>query len=223
MIDSQDYCLKSPLRGPLLIANRSCKITVCRFVNLFGVVVVRMGQCLSPPLWLDRWRESTSFTFTKLTFSVMFRNLSDTPIKFSHSQYHNAHRLGQLIREVPSREHQSFPYLAHRLSIWNCKKEEDRLNALYGIFFHYDGVSPCFHPSYELKLPDLCKRFATNQITITRRLDILYFAGCADKERLDFRIVDWLCQILCQWYALTCAIVGTTDIAEKFASTTTMD
>lgn len=31
------------------------------------------------------------------------------------------------------------------------------------------------------------------------------------------------CQIFYHWYALACAIVGTTDIADKFASTLTMD
>jgi hypothetical protein len=96
------------------------------------------------------------------------------------------------MREVRSREHQSFPYLAHRLSVWDCKKEEDRLNALYGIFFRYDGVAPWFQPSYEKSVSDLYKISATNHITVTRRLDILHFAGCADSDRLDFRTVDGL-------------------------------
>lgn len=119
--------------------------------------------------------------------------VSDPPMESLHSQYHNAHRLGQLMRKVQSREHQSFPYLAHRLSIWECKKEEDRLNALYGIVFRYDGITPWFQPSYEMSVPDLYKRFAIDHINFTRRLDILHFAGCTDSDRLDFRTVDgWI-------------------------------
>ncbi|GAB7336113.1 hypothetical protein MBLNU13_g08908t1 [Cladosporium sp. NU13] len=118
--------------------------------------------------------------------------VSDPPMEFLHSQYYNAHRLGQLIQEVQSREHQSFPYLAHRLSIWECERDEDRLNALYGIVFRYDGVYPWFQPSYAKRVPDFYKRFAINHITVTRRLDILHFAGCADSDRLNFRISDGL-------------------------------
>lgn len=235
--------------------------------------------------------------------------VSDPPMESLHSQYYNAHRLGQLMQEVQSREHQSFPYLAHRLSIWECERDEDRLNALYGIIFRYDGVTPWFQPSYEKCGPDLCKRFAINHVTVTRRLDILHFAGCADSDRLEFRILDGLLgvsvsrsrdgtpswipdwrvrsrplalralqgeqyrpstslsttpdfaiddsrgrlrvraqqidrirycglpycesvcrsfgknayQIFCHWYASACVIVGTTDIADKFARTLTMD
>jgi hypothetical protein len=236
--------------------------------------------------------------------------VSDPPMESLHSQYYNAHRLGQLVREVQSREHHSFPYLAHRLSIWECKKDEDRLNALYGFVFRYDRVIPWFQPSYEMSVPDLYKRFATNHITVTRRLDVLHFAGCVDSDRLNFRTVDGLLgvsvsesrdetpswapdwrvrlrplaltalhgeqhrcpstsvsttpdfaiddlhgrlrvrarqidrirycglpycesvcrsfgknayQIFCHWYALACAILGATDIADKFASTLTMD
>jgi hypothetical protein len=236
--------------------------------------------------------------------------VSDPPMEALHSQYHNALRLGQLIAKVKSLEEQSFPYLAHRLSIWDCTEEQDRLNALYGIAFRYDGVTPWFQPSYEKRVPDLYKRFAINHITVTRRLDILHFAGCADSDRLNFRTVDGLIgvtvsesrdrtpswtpdwrvrlrplalrafygeryhcpstsvsttpyfaiddfhgrlrvrarqidrirycglpycesvcrsfgknayQIFCHWYTLACAIVGTTDIADKFASTLTMD
>jgi hypothetical protein len=183
--------------------------------------------------------------------AALCSTVSDPPMESLHSQYHNSHRLGQLMREVRSREHQSFPYLAHRLSIWDCKKEEDRLNALYGIVFRYDGVAPWFQPSCEKSVSDLYKIFATNPITVTRRLDILHFAGCADSDRLDFRTVDGLIgasvsesrdrtpswtpdcsvqelrkkayQIFYHWYALACTIVRTTDIVEKFASTLTMN
>lgn len=236
--------------------------------------------------------------------------VTDPPMEALHSQYHNALRLGQLIAKVKSREELSFPYLAHRLSIWDCTKEQDRLNALYGIVFRYDGVTPWFQPSYEKRIPNLYKRFAINHITVTRRLDVLHFAGCADSDHLNFRTVDGLIgvsvsesrdrtpswtpdwrlrlrplalrafhgqqyccpstsvsttpdfamdnlhgklrvraqqidriqycglpycesvcrsfgmnayQIFCHWYALACAIVGTIDIADKFASTLTMD
>jgi len=118
--------------------------------------------------------------------------VSDPPMEALHSQYHNALRLGQLIAKVKSLEEQSFPYLAHRLSIWDCTEEQDRLNALYGIVFRYDGVTPWFQPSYEKRIPNLYKRFAINHITVTRRLDILHFAGCADSDRLNFRTVDGL-------------------------------
>jgi hypothetical protein len=100
-----------------------------------------------------------------------------------------------LIAKVKSLEEQSFPYLAHRLSIWDCTEEQDRLNALYGIVFRYNGVTPWFQPSYEKPLPDHYKRFATNHITVTQRLDILQFAGCVDSNRLDFRIVDGLISV----------------------------
>lgn len=236
--------------------------------------------------------------------------VSDPPMESLHSQYYNAHRLGQLIAKVKSREELSFPYLAHRLSIWDCTKDQDRLNALYGIVFRYDGVTLWFQPSYEKRVPNLYKSFAINHITVTRRLDILHFAGCADSNALNLRTVDGLIgvsvsesrdrtpswtpdwrlrlrplalrafhgeqyrcpstsvsttpdfaidnlhgklrvraqqmdrirycglpycgsvcrsfgmnayQIFCHWYALACAIVGTTDIADKLASTLTMD
>lgn len=123
---------------------------------------------------------------------VLCSTVSDPPMESLHSQYYNVHRLGQLIAKVKSREELSFPYLAHRLSIWDCTKEQDRLNALYGIVFRYDGKTPWFQPSYEKRVPNVYKRFAINHITVTRRLDILHFAGCADSDHLNFRTVDGL-------------------------------
>jgi hypothetical protein len=112
--------------------------------------------------------------------------VSDPPMEALHSQYHNAHRLGHLVAKVKSREEQSFPYLAHRFSIWDCTKEQDRLNALYGIVFRHDETTPWFHPSYSVSAPDLYKIFAVSHINLTQRLDILHFAGCVDSDGPDF-------------------------------------
>jgi len=112
--------------------------------------------------------------------------VSDPPMEALHSQYHNALRLSQLIAKVKSCEEQSFPYLAHRLSIWDCTKAQDRLNALYGIVFRHSETTPWFHPSYSVSAPDLYKSFAVSHIDLTRRLDILHFAGCVDSDGPDF-------------------------------------
>jgi hypothetical protein len=124
-----------------------------------------------------------------------------------HSQYHHAHRLGQLIANAKGR--QSFPHLAHRLSIWECEKDQDRLNALYGIVFCHDASEAWFRPSYSMSALDLYNVFAIDCITATRTIDILHFAGCADIECLELRLVNGI-------------FVKSTDIAATFAITLTM-
>lgn len=109
---------------------------------------------------------------------------------FPHSSdfgqpYRNAQRLNLLKDEIISKEFEStvYPTLAHILSDWECKEDEDRLNALWGIAFK-DSLPICsrFNPSYSMPPGPLYESFAKAHIVETQRLEILHFAGCGDSR-----------------------------------------
>lgn len=113
-------------------------------------------------------------------------------LMFPHSPgfgqpYHNALRLTLLKDEIISTEFDStfYPSLAHILSEWKCLKDEDRLNALWGIAFK-DSLSTSiwFTPSCSISLRKLYESFAKAHIIQTHSLEILHFAGCGDSRAL---------------------------------------
>jgi hypothetical protein len=75
--------------------------------------------------------------------------------------------------------------LAHILSEWECLKDEDRLNALWGIAFRGNlSTGIWFTPSYSISLRNLYESFAKAHIIQTHSLEILHFAGCGDSRAL---------------------------------------
>ncbi|RKK68451.1 hypothetical protein BFJ69_g13609 [Fusarium oxysporum] len=97
--------------------------------------------------------------------------------------FRHAIRLGQLRAQIADTISCSYPHLAHTFSTWGCTKNEDRLNALFGLAFPYNCDSTWFQPRYDLTGPELYIKFAKDYIKETGNLDILHFSGCGDSEK----------------------------------------
>ncbi|KAH7228467.1 heterokaryon incompatibility protein-domain-containing protein [Fusarium redolens] len=97
--------------------------------------------------------------------------------------FRHAVRLGQLRAQIADAISCSYPHLAHTFSTWDCTKNEDRLNALFGLAFPYNSDSTWFQPRYDLTGPELYIKFAKDYIKETGNLDILHFSGCGDSEK----------------------------------------
>ena len=63
------------------------------------------------------------------------------------------------------------------LSRWSTQRDQDRLNALYGIVSCHDRAGTLFTPSYKISGPELYKTFTIQHIEATEGLGILNFAG----------------------------------------------
>lgn len=114
--------------------------------------------------------------------------VSDPPMPWLQKPYRNAHKLGQLRAQIQLGQNHSFPHLAHTLSGWVCEKNEDRLNALFGLVFR--NMQAWFTPSYSMSAVELYFAFAQAHIRLRGTLDILHFAGCADNSAHTFIEVE---------------------------------
>ena len=149
------------------------RLWVVQEVLLASNLQIRCGQLSIPG--------DTFFTATRILASLLiFPHCSDFG-----QPYRNAQRLNLLKDEIRSKQFEStfYPSLAHILCDWECKEDEDRLNALCGIAFK-DSPSKWFTASYSMPPEKLYERFAEAHMVETRSLEILYFAGYGDNRAL---------------------------------------
>lgn len=124
--------------------------------------------------------------------------------------YRNAQKLIWLKDEITLKKLKStlYPSLAHIFSGWDCSKDEDRLNALFGIAFRDSlSVFAWFTPSYSISPTKIYESFTKAYIIKTQSLEILYFAGCGDSRAAIYRVsgemlyanVGYLAVNICSW------------------------
>jgi hypothetical protein len=106
--------------------------------------------------------------------------VSDPPMPWLQKPYLNAHKLGLLRAQVSVGQNHSFPHLAHTFGGWLCKKDQDRLNALFGLMFR--NKQAWFTPTYSMSAVRLYSEFAQAHIRLKGTLDLLHFAGCVDNS-----------------------------------------
>ncbi|KAF2716050.1 hypothetical protein K431DRAFT_316825 [Polychaeton citri CBS 116435] len=103
--------------------------------------------------------------------------VTDPPLIWLQSPLWHAYRLGQLRERVMSGDRKCFVDLANELSMWVCKRDQDRLNALWGLVDNDDPATTWFKPLYTTLGPDMYKDFARKHIDTTGTLDVLHYAG----------------------------------------------
>lgn len=103
--------------------------------------------------------------------------ISDPPLPWFYSPFWHAHRIGQLRRKTISAQSHGFLHLGNILSTWECKHDQDRINALFGMVSYNNPESKTFRPCYDLTGPELYRTFMVDYIQRNKDLDALNFAG----------------------------------------------
>jgi hypothetical protein len=111
---------------------------------------------------------------------VLCSVVTDPPMPLLLEPYRNALKLGQLRAQESVGQKYSLLHLAQKLSKWNCKKDHDRLIALFGLVDQ--DTQAWFTPSYSIPAQELYANFAKGHMHSTKGLDILHFAGCGDSD-----------------------------------------
>jgi hypothetical protein len=115
---------------------------------------------------------------------VLCSIVTDPPMPWLLKPYRNALKLGQLRAQESAGQKHSLPHLAQKLSKWDCKKDHDRLIALFGLIDR--DTQAWFTPSYSIPAQELYANFAKGHMNSTKGLDILHFAGCGDSDAHPF-------------------------------------
>jgi hypothetical protein len=108
---------------------------------------------------------------------LLSSRVSDPPTMWIHRPYWNAYRLGRLRSKLANNETYSLVHLANVFSSWQCRRDQDRLNALMGIEARNRTTRSLFHPSYSISGPELYLAFAIWHLATHQLPDILHFAG----------------------------------------------
>ncbi|KAK6365586.1 hypothetical protein LTR81_028043 [Elasticomyces elasticus] len=98
---------------------------------------------------------------------AMCSTITDPPLTWVRNPYWNAHRLGQLRERGVSNDRRCFVRLANVLSGWVFQKDQDRLNALWGLVDSEDPATAWFEPSYTVSGPTMYTNFARRHIDAT--------------------------------------------------------
>lgn len=126
-----------------------------------------------------------SISGTQLFRAIKGIQTSVTPIvsPWLHRPFRNAFTLfetRELVQHSAKGECRvSFAHILQALSLFDCKEDQDRINALYGIV---RSSNSWFTPGY-CSAPDLYIRFALAHMRHFRSFEILHFAGITEPTR----------------------------------------
>ena len=156
-----------------------------RFFNLpwFGRRWIAQEACLASRLRVYCGRRSVSGDQLFDAIGLIHNILSPAVSPWLQKPFRNAFallRTRNLAREAERGHSQiSGAHILNALGPLDCIEDQDRINALYGIFRLDD---PWFSPEY-CSTSELYIKFAVGHMRHHKSLDILHFAGCTEPSR----------------------------------------